>query len=212
MAVCLLLERVGRKAMIAQLLAPATDSADRAGNSGPLRWLLPAMEAAALASGNWPPTPDPAPSQWTCFPRVATRSSGADAGAVSAARDFTVATVRRWGVPERCSDIAVVVSELLTNALVHALPESGLVQRYRAIQLGLLQPGPCVLCVVADPSRRPPVPKDLADLDETGRGLRIVDAFSDRWGYAALGDLGKVVWAMFSTVASSAHGDSCELG
>ena len=74
---------------------------------------------------------------------------------VPAARAFATATVQRWGVAERCNDVAVVVSELLTNALCHALPEPRPAGLGRAIQLGLLQPGPCLLCVVADPSRNP---------------------------------------------------------
>ena len=69
----------------------------------------------------------------------------------------------------------------------------------RVIQLGLAQPGPCLLCAVGDPSRKPPVLKYPGALAETGRGLHLVGAFSDNWGYTALGDLGKAVWAIFST-------------
>jgi hypothetical protein len=69
----------------------------------------------------------------------------------------------------------------------------------RAIQLGLLQPGPCILCVVADPSQNLPVLKSPGALTETGRGLHLVGAFSDGWGYTTLGGRGKAVWAMFST-------------
>jgi hypothetical protein len=158
------------------------------------------METAALVSGNWPLTPAPAPWQWTCFPRVAIRTPGADAQAVPAARDFATATVQRWGVAERSSDIAAVVSELLANALTHALPGPGPARPHRVIQFGLAQPGPWVLCAVADPSRTPPVLKNPGALTETGRGLHLVGAFSDNWGYTALGDLGKVVWAIFSTM------------
>jgi Histidine kinase-like ATPase domain len=185
--------------MIAQPLIRATGTASSAVNSCGCQWLRPAMETAALVSGNWPLTPDPAPGQWTCFPQVATRTPGADAQAVPAVRDFATATVRRWGAAERSSDVAVVVSELLTNALCHALPEPRPAPLCRAIQLGLLQPGPCILCVVADPSRNPPVLKNPSALTETGRGLHLVGAFSDGWGYAALGDRGKAVWAMFSS-------------
>ena len=40
--------------------------------------------------------------------------------------------------------------------------------------------------------------KNPGALTETGRGLHLVGAFSDGWGYAALGDRGKAVWALFS--------------
>ena len=190
--------------MITAPLVPAPCPAGNAGSGGGCRWLRPAIETAALASGNWPLTPDPAPWQWTCFPKVAIRTPGTDATAVPAARDFAIATVQRWGVAERCGDVAAVVSELLANALTHALPGPGPARRHRVIQLGLAQPGPCVLCAVADPSQKPPVLKYPGALDETGRGLHLVGAFSDNWGYAALGDLGKAVWAIFSTAPGPA--------
>lgn len=187
--------------MIAQLLAPAAVTAGRRGAGEGFRWLIPAMETAALASGNWPLMRDPAPSEWTCFPRVASRTVGMDGNAVRAARDFAVATAHRWGVGERSGDIAVVVSELLTNALRHAMPPRSQGRQRRAIRLGLLQPGPCVICAVADPSRTPPLRQEAGSLAETGRGLQVVGALSDSWGFAVLGERGKIVWAMFSTVS-----------
>ena len=162
-------------------------------------WLEPAVQMAAVASGNWPLAPDPAPLGWTRFPRIATRTPGADARSVRAARDFTIATMRRWGVPERGDDIATVVSELLTNALRHALPPPGGGARPRPpIRLALLQPGPCVLCAVADPASTAPVLKQPGHLAETGRGLHVIGALADAWGYTTPTDNGKVVWAMFS--------------
>ena len=162
-------------------------------------WLARAAEMADLERGNWRHSPDSAPVDRACLPRIATRTPGVDAGAVRAARAFTIATLQRWGVAERSEDIAVVVSELLTNAVQHALPDSAGPRPRWPIRLGLLQPGPCVLCAVADPSEMAPVPKTPVSLAETGRGLPIICALSDRWGYAPLNDMGKVVWAMFST-------------
>lgn len=198
--------------MTAQSLTPDAGTASRAASNDGFNWLMPAAETAALASGNWPLTANPAPSEWTCLPKVAIRTPGLDPRAIQSARNFTVATLRRWGAADRSGDVAIVVSELLTNALRHALTEHALTEtscaRLRepsqarprgAIRLGLLQPGPCVLCVIADPCRRPPVLKEPDSHAETGRGLRVVDALSDNWGYTALGELGKAVWAMFST-------------
>jgi len=162
------------------------------------QWLAPAVRMAAEASGSWPSWPQPHPVGWTCFPQVATHTPGADAGSVRAARDFAVATVERWGTTQRREDIAIVVSELLTNALRHALPRAGVTWPGSAIRLGLLQPGPCVLCAVADPSPRAPVPRHTGMLAETGRGLHVVGALADAWGYTTPGDAGKIVWAVFS--------------
>jgi anti-sigma regulatory factor (Ser/Thr protein kinase) len=154
------------------------------------RWLTLAAEMAGLASGGWRPSPDPAP---VTLPRVATRTLGLDTGSVRTARDFTLATLQRWGTAERSQDIAIVVSELLTNALRHAVPASG---EARPIRFGLLQPGSCVLCAVADPSQAAPVLQARGSFAETGRGLQIICALSDQWGFAP-SDPGKVVWAMF---------------
>jgi anti-sigma regulatory factor (Ser/Thr protein kinase) len=152
---------------------------------------------AGLAGDGPQSSPDPALAVPPYLPRVATRTIGANAGSVRAARDFTVATLRRWGKAERCHDIAIVVSELLTNALQHALPELAGAWPPRPIRLGLLQQGPCVLCAVADPCRAVPVPQTPGSLAETGRGLQMIRALSDRWGYTPPTSTGKVVWAMF---------------
>jgi hypothetical protein len=162
-------------------------------------WLAPVVEMAAVASGNWPLWPEPGPRGWTCFPRVAIRSPGVNPRPARAARDFAVATLQRWGAAGRTEDVAIVVSELVTNAFRHALPDSGETQPGSLVRLGLLQPGPCVLCAVADPSRTAPVAKEADLLAETGRGLRVVGALADTWGYTPPNDMGKVVWAMFST-------------
>jgi hypothetical protein len=160
-------------------------------------WLMPAAEMAGLAVDGWPPSPDPAATGRARRPRIATLTLGPDAGSVRTARDFTIAILHRWGMAERSPDIAIVVSELVTNALRHVLPASGDTRPERPIRLGLLQPGPCVLCAVADPSKAAPAPRTPGSLAETGRGLHIICALSDRWGCTTPGDAGKVVWALF---------------
>ena len=160
------------------------------------RWLMAAAKMAGLASGRWRPSYDPALAG-SCPPRIATRVLGADPGSARAARDFTVATLHRWGMAERSPDIAIVVSELLTNALRHALPRPGDRRARRPIRLGLLQHGRWVLCAVADPGKAAPAPQTPASLDEAGRGLHIICALSDQWGCTAPTQTGKVVWALF---------------
>lgn len=178
--------------------ALATQAARLADSTG-CRWLTSAVEMAALASGSWSPYPDSAPVRWTCFPGAATPTPGVDASRVRAARAFTVSTLQQWGVADRRDDIAIVVSELLTNALRHGLPASGDARAGWPIRLGLLQPGHCVMCAVADPSKAAPVPRKPAHFAETGRGLHVVAALSDQWGYTTPTDMGKVLWALFST-------------
>jgi Histidine kinase-like ATPase domain len=117
-----------------------------------------------------------------CLPRIATRVLGADPRSVRSAGNLTVATLRRWGMAERSPDIAIVVSELLTNALRHALPGLGNARPRQPTRLGLLQPGPWVLCAVADPGEAAPAPQTPGSLDQAGRGLHIICALSDQRG------------------------------
>ena len=162
------------------------------------RWLMLAAEMADLASGSRRPSPDLTPPGWALLLRDATRRLGADAGSVRTARDFATDTLRWWGIAERSHDLAIVVSELVTNALRHALPACGDAGPGRPIRLGLLQAGSRVLCAVGDPSRAVPVPRTPGCLAETGRGLQMICALSDRWGCTTPSDTGKVVWAMFN--------------
>jgi anti-sigma regulatory factor (Ser/Thr protein kinase) len=160
---------------------------------------------AAGGGATWPWPASPAglavPARRPGFPRVATCTPGTDLAVVRAARAFTRATLQRWELPDRCDDITLVVSELLTNALEHAEPQPG----GWPVWLGLLQSGPgtAVLCAVADASPVPPVPVPAGHLAESGRGLHVIEEISDSWGYAAVPSRGKVVWATFEAPAGS---------
>jgi Histidine kinase-like ATPase domain len=162
-------------------------------------WPTPAVETAFLVSGDWPLGRGHAAVRWACFPEIGSAAPGVRPGQVRSARHFTVSTLQRWGAAERCDDIAVVVSELLANALRHARPAAACPRAGWPVQLGLLQRGRCVTCAVADPSRAAPVPREPEHLGESGRGLHVIAALSDRWGFITAGDGGKVIWALFST-------------
>jgi len=176
-----------------------------AGGTGPAAnwyWLTSAAQMAAEASGVWPLARDPAAQRWPGYPRVATRTPGAGADSVRVARDFTATTLHRWGIGDRRDDIVVVVSELLTNALRYTVPCPGAVWPRWPVRLGLLQPGPWVLCAVSDPSDEVPVPKEPDWCSESGRGLHVVASLCDEWGCTQPGPRGKVVWAVFTTGSS----------
>jgi hypothetical protein len=161
-------------------------------------WLRRAAEMATLAGSLSPAARAGAPS-WPCYPRIAMRTPGTEPDAISAARRFTSLIMERWGAADRGSDVAVVVSELLSNAVRHGLPPAA--AQAPGIRLGLLHSGPTILCAVTDPSDSPPVPREPDWLDEGGRGLHVIASLSDGWG-ACLdvpGQAGKVVWAAFRT-------------
>ncbi|MER7932248.1 MULTISPECIES: ATP-binding protein [unclassified Streptomyces] len=123
--------------------------------------------------------------------------------AVREARSFTRRTLDQWDVGERFDDICLVVSELVTNALRHAVPgesERLTAPQAPAVRLHLMRWTERLVCAVRDPSHDTPVPRNSDDFSaESGRGLFLVDSFSDSWGWHPLaGTLsGKVVWALF---------------
>ncbi len=157
-----------------------------------------AAEMAGLVNDSWRSSPNPARTACEYRLRLATCALSGQARSVRTAREFTVATLRRWYTAHSSQDITVVVSELVTNALRHALPEPGATGPREQVRLGLLEHGPWLLCAVADPGQATPVPRPCGSLAETGRGLQLICALSDQWGYTEPGDAGKIVWAMFT--------------
>lgn len=122
--------------------------------------------------------------------------------AVREARQFTRKTLDQWDLSDRFDDVCLVVSELVTNALRHALPGGAPRPGPQdpPVRLHLLRWSERLVCAVRDPSDDSPVARDSDDFSaESGRGLFLVDSFSDSWGWHPLAGAlsGKVVWALF---------------
>ncbi|MCK2217927.1 ATP-binding protein [Actinomadura sp. ATCC 31491] len=117
------------------------------------------------------------------------------ADSVKTARDVTRSTLRGWGLNDLSDDAALVVSELVTNAVRYAMRASG----RREIELLLMRVTPHVLLAVADPSDEVPRRKEPDFISENGRGLYIVETYSQSWGWDRLARGGKAVWALFRT-------------
>ncbi|WFB08166.1 ATP-binding protein [Streptomyces sp. LX-29] len=131
--------------------------------------------------------------------------------AVRGARHFAGATLERWELPELFDDVALVVSELVTNALRHALPVGrperaagdgplGPADSHEAhVRLHLMRWASRLVCAVRDPSEESPTAGEAGSGEESGRGLHLVESYSDGWGWHPLaGSLhGKIVWALF---------------
>ncbi|WP_240506568.1 ATP-binding protein [Thermoactinospora rubra] len=113
------------------------------------------------------------------------------ADSVKMARDVTRSTLDDWGLTELTDDATLVVSELVTNAVRYA-------RGNREITLLLVRAAPHVVLAVADPSDEAPLPKKPDFCSENGRGLYIVETYSQRWGWDPLSGGGKAVWALFS--------------
>ncbi|MFF6803114.1 MULTISPECIES: ATP-binding protein [Streptomyces] len=117
-------------------------------------------------------------AEWT-FP--------ADPGAVRTARRAVREQLRDWGLDSVGDLAALLVSELVTNALRHATGPIG-VRLVRPAHLeGVL------LVEVSDPLPDPPRERIARPEDESGRGLQLVASSSRRWGTRP-GDTGKTVW------------------
>lgn len=119
------------------------------------------------------------------------------ADSVKTARDVTRTTLQRWGLSELSDDAALVVSELVTNAVRYALYPANR-DTGCPITLTLLRIAPHVLLAVSDPSDQAPAPAQPDFVSEHGRGLYIVETYSQAWGWDALDEGGKAVWALFS--------------
>jgi anti-sigma regulatory factor (Ser/Thr protein kinase) len=130
-------------------------------------------------------------ARWVCRPVA---SSDVDAGlACRGAREFTGQTLRGWGLMMLAEDAAVIVSELVTNALLHGCGLSAATAGQ--VELILWRQDGQMVCAVTDPGLEPPVLASPDPLAEAGRGLQVVEALSATWGWARLGGCRKAVWA-----------------
>ncbi len=126
---------------------------------------------------------------------TAVRAVGIEPGSPRAAREFTRETLLSWDMSAAFQDTAVVVSELVTNALCHgARVVAGELARGQ-VELSLWHRASHLVCAVTDPSAEPPVMRQPDPGSEAGRGLQVVQALAATWGWAMLGFHRKVVWA-----------------
>ncbi|MGW7642721.1 SpoIIE family protein phosphatase [Streptomyces bobili] len=140
--------------------------------------------------------------------------------APGAARDLVRTAFDEWtglGLPcarelggRLAEDAILVVSELVTNAVVHAGTDVGLVCRLEAEQ----ETDTCAVVVeVTDrhPSRAPRdgSPDTPYETPEYGRGLRLVATLADAWGVTYRRGA-KTVWARLSARPVDEYGDSRE--
>ena len=115
----------------------------------------------------------------------AERSFPAEVARAEAARRFVEDVLVEWRCEGFRDDALLLVSELVTNAVTHALSPCTVVVEH-------LDGG--IRFEVHDHDRRHlPVPQPFSTTSHHGRGLLIVDKMSSLWGSEPT-DEGKVVW------------------
>ncbi|MBF9068731.1 SpoIIE family protein phosphatase [Streptacidiphilus sp. NEAU-YB345] len=114
---------------------------------------------------------------------IATLELSGDPEVVGKARHFVRATLAGWGL-DSLSDVAeLLVSEVVSNALLHA---------DQPTQLRLIRDRVLTIAVT-DTDARAPRLRHASMEDEGGRGMHLVNELARRWGSRALAN-GKVVW------------------
>jgi len=116
-----------------------------------------------------------------------------DVTSPSRARDFVRTQLNTHGPASLVDDVELVVSELATNAVVHA---------GTPLLVILEGDGLTVLLTVRDNSTGfAPRTRLTSTADTEGRGLLITDMVSDDWGVDVASTKAKSIWASFSTAA-----------
>ncbi|GAA2883979.1 hypothetical protein GCM10010517_47250 [Streptosporangium fragile] len=108
----------------------------------------------------------------------------ADPETVGTARRLAREVLAAWGLPALADDVATVVSEVVTNAVVHAKSP---------VTFSLSRRGRSVRGEVTDRGAAWPTLLAAGPDEERGRGLAIVAAYADRWGVEPAPE-GKTVW------------------
>lgn len=124
--------------------------------------------------------------------RSASMQLGRDMLSAARARRFAAQHCRLWGCESNVDSALVVVSELVTNAILHGGSECEL-------RLSLAK-GALRVEVVDYGSGNPDLMAATAQ-DEHGRGLLLISALAAAWGVEATAT-GKAVWAQVSVLST----------
>ena len=109
------------------------------------------------------------------------------------ARRFVITTLVKWGDRALVDDAALVVTELATNAVMHADSD---------FTVAVSSSPSAVRISVGDASSVAPKLRDASLIEASGRGLGMVASLVSHWGDEPFG-IGKVVWAEFQRPASA---------
>ncbi len=132
------------------------------------------------------------------MPRAVSAMFGPDVAHVRAARRWAGDTVRSWGLDAHADTVVLVVSELATNAMLHAGSAAQVTLTYDAsagtveVAVDDTAPAPPPSTDGLDAGHRYVAERDLERVDG-GRGLLIVSALAHDWGMRDTPE-GKQMW------------------
>lgn len=110
-----------------------------------------------------------------------------DVAAARAGRRAVAEVLQSWNLPAYAvDDTVLLVSELVSNAVVHA-------RQATPLEMELVLADARLRVSLSDSSPIAPSPRHAARADEGGRGMAIIDALSDGWGVEGHAG-GKRVW------------------
>lgn len=109
----------------------------------------------------------------------------ADTASAGQARRFVDDVLSRWRCDDVLEDVKLLVSELVTNAVVHAGSDVEVAVRllHDAVRIEVVDRAPAASLRPSDPSQDA----------ESGRGLLLVETMASAWGVESV-DGGKAVW------------------
>lgn len=135
------------------------------------------------------PSPSSVAEEWEFLPDPASSRD---------ARQVVARVLERVGLDDLVTSVSLVVSELATNAVLHART---------AFSVRLRISRDVARIEVEDAAGGRPIMRHFSTQATSGRGLRLVDGLSRAWGVTTgKGGKGKVVWA--EIVADHAGGSA----
>ncbi len=138
-------------------------------------------------------TPEPGSGVGTViqhWPLVSCLEFGSLPAAASCARLHTKNVLLEWSLKHLTDDAEMLVSELMANAL----KASWSMKEVTPVALRLIANYERLIIEVWDRSPADPVAREADDESEHGRGLAVIEALSNRWGFKRLSFSLKVVW------------------
>lgn len=125
--------------------------------------------------------------------RTASTSLPPEPTSSRACRRFLMATLEAWGADQFADDAVLLLSELVTNAVLHAGTDIEVIIRFD---------GDVLRVEVGDGSPTMPRVRHFSMLSGTGRGLALVAGTAKQWDIEPLPTGGKRVWFELQSPAS----------